>query len=116
MSELVALKATVDQLRKRVEYLVAANEGDVQRELKGASDCMRHAVAHLREARDAERARDKGNYAVVRWCCSSGNCVACWELPLRQRVRVTQLDGLSKARAEEVAENFATYGAEVVED
>lgn len=116
MSELIALRATVAELQKRVERLVAANEGGVQRELKGASDCLRHAVSHLRQARDAERARDKGNYAVVRWCCSSGNCVACWELPLRQRVRVTQLDGLSKLKAEEVAKNWAAFGAEVMED
>lgn len=54
------------------------------------------------------------DYAVERDCCTSGNCLYCERKPLGERMRVIQVDNVSKDRAEMIARNFAAYNATVI--
>lgn len=57
---------------------------------------------------------ERGNFQVVRFCCTSGNCIDClagWNLT--RRTRVMQVDKLSAACATVVAANWSAYGATV---
>ena len=55
---------------------------------------------------------EKGNWRVVRDCCTSGNCVTCMHRsPYGAAVRVTQGDGYSQAYAKHVAGNWQRYNA-----
>lgn len=56
------------------------------------------------------------NYKVIRWCCTSGNCINCHDLKYGTKRRVMQLDKLTKEKATIVADNFREYGAEIIED
>ena len=59
--------------------------------------------------------REKGNWAVVRNCCLSGNCACCHGItPYGKPLRIVQADGYSKKYAEYVAKNWALYGAETL--
>lgn len=53
-----------------------------------------------------------GNYQVIRWCCTSGNCFSCRAVGnLEKRKRVVQTDNVSKKWAQYVAANWHMYGA-----
>jgi len=57
---------------------------------------------------------EKGNFQVVRACCTSGNCVmclACWNKANRKRV--VHIDGLSAKSAKAIADNWRAYDATV---
>jgi uncharacterized Fe-S cluster protein YjdI len=59
---------------------------------------------------------ERGSYKVVRACCQSGNCVRCFgAFNKAKRKPVVQMDNLSKRTAEQVALNWKSYGAKVVE-
>lgn len=56
-----------------------------------------------------------GNFAAIRFCCTSGMCIECGAFSAgRKRRLVVQLDGLSEATAKEVAANFAAYDGKAV--
>lgn len=62
-------------------------------------------------------------FKVVRDCCTSGNCIKCItarradpSMKSFQCIRVTQLDGLTKEKAELVAHNFRAYNSEILPD
>lgn len=55
---------------------------------------------------------EKGNWQITRWCCLSGNCIVCKDLPYGKQKRVVQTDNVSKPWAEWVAKNWKQYGAE----
>lgn len=59
-------------------------------------------------------------YKVTRNCCASGNCIKCItarrdnpNMKPFEPIRVTQLDYLTREKAETVAFNFRAYGARV---
>ena len=54
---------------------------------------------------------DEKKYFVMRWCCSSGNCLDCFHLPLGQRVRVSQMGPkpIDLNLAERVHRGFSYY-------
>ena len=53
---------------------------------------------------------EKGNWRVVRNCCTSGLCIIC--KGRRQRpTRIVQADGYSKRYAQWVASNWQSYKA-----
>ena len=52
----------------------------------------------------------KTNWKVTRFCCTSGMCIQCRAVATgRKRIRVTQIDKLTKDRAEKIAENWHEY-------
>lgn len=56
-------------------------------------------------------------YGVVRWCCTSGQCIECLAKGDKaRRVRVVQTWGLTKERAEQCAASFHLYEAEAVSE
>jgi hypothetical protein len=58
---------------------------------------------------------EKGNWKVIRNCCTSGMCITCKGHKERP-IRFTQAEGYSQVYAEYVASNWQSYHAEAVED
>lgn len=58
---------------------------------------------------------ERGEWQVVRWCCTSGLCSECHGRgnhgDLLKRARVVQLNGVSEGYATAVAANWRNYGA-----
>lgn len=56
---------------------------------------------------------EKGNWQVVRDCCTSGLCVGCHQRPANQPrpARMVHADGYSQAYAEYVAAHWSAYNA-----
>lgn len=55
---------------------------------------------------------ERGNYAVERDCCTSGQCFDC--TGRKGRLRVVQLAGLDERTAKAVAANWRAYHPRVV--
>ena len=53
---------------------------------------------------------EKGNWQVVRNCCTSGMCITCRGHKERP-IRIVHAEGYSKRYAEWVADNWKTYKA-----
>jgi hypothetical protein len=60
---------------------------------------------------------EPGHFSVWRFCCTSGMCIECRAVANgTKRKRVLQMGHLSEASAKQVAANWASYDAFVVDD